>query len=72
MAKKQRTQNKRTLKRRTRNRKGGKKTGLIETAAVPFGLFAVQHLLSRKSGKHGKKMKKLYKKRTMKFSKKKN
>lgn len=32
-------------------KKGGKKTGILETATVPFGLFAIQHLYSRNKKK---------------------
>lgn len=47
--KKIKKKNKRTKRRTQRKRrKGGKKTGIIETAAVPFGLFAVQHIMARR------------------------
>lgn len=35
-------------KRRNTQKRGGKKRGVLETAAVPFGLFAISHLMSRK------------------------
>ena len=37
--------------RTLRKKQGGKKSGLLETAAAPFGLFAIQHLLSKKLAK---------------------
>ena len=61
--------NKRKNNKSRRSRKGGTKKGMVETAVVPFGLFALQHLASRnnkkmkkrktlKKGKKGKKGKK--------------
>jgi hypothetical protein len=39
-------------------KRGGKKTGVIETAAVPFGLLALQHYASKKVGKKSRKSRK--------------
>lgn len=61
----------RTKKRQIK--KGGKKSGLVETAAVPFGLVAIQHLASKKYGKKKRKSKKSnksYKKKSNKSYKK--
>ena len=58
-----RTQRKRSQTRR--NRKGGTKKGIFETAMVPFGLFAIQHLASRNN-------KKMKKRKTLKKGKGKN
>tara|TARA_A100001011_G_C13669248_1_gene578933 strand:+ start:233 stop:448 length:216 start_codon:yes stop_codon:yes gene_type:complete len=48
----------RNMRKNRRNRKGGKKTGLLETAAVPFGLLAIQHLATKKYGRKSSKTKK--------------
>tara|TARA_A100001015_G_C14899273_1_gene675754 strand:+ start:865 stop:1056 length:192 start_codon:yes stop_codon:yes gene_type:complete len=43
-------QNKKQLK----HKGGGKKAGIIETATVPFGLFAAQYLYARSLKKRSK------------------
>lgn len=48
-SKSQKKQKKQLKSRKNRSqKKGGKRTGLIETAAVPFGLLALQHYASKK------------------------
>ena len=37
--------------KKKKTKKGGKKAGILETATVPFGLFAIQHLYSRNKKK---------------------
>ena len=58
--------------KKRKNNKGGKKTGLLETAAVPFGLFAIQHLVSRKSRKTKKGKRRLTNKKWKKKMNRKN
>lgn len=41
------TVNQRAGGKKKKMKKGGKKAGILETATVPFGLFAIQHLYSR-------------------------
>lgn len=48
-----------------KNRRGGEKKGIVETAMVPFGLFALQHVVSRNN-------KKMKKRKTLKKGKGKN
>jgi hypothetical protein len=67
---KQRNLRRRTQKRR-QNKRGGKKSGLLATAAVPFGLFAIQHLASKKYGRKSRKSKKSRKNKTNKSYRKK-
>lgn len=57
--------NKRKNNKSRRSRKGGTKKGMVETAVVPFGLFALQHLASRNN-------KKMKKRKTLKKGKRKN
>ena len=44
-------------KKRTKRtmRKGGRRGGLIETAAVPFGIIALKHLFTKKKRNNKKK-----------------
>ena len=46
-----------------KSKKGGKKAGVLETATVPFGLFAIQHLIARNKKLTKKTKKKLLKKK---------
>jgi len=56
----------RTQRKQTRrNKKGGTKKGIIQTAIVPFGLFALHHISSRNN-------KKMKKRKTLKKGKGKN
>ena len=62
-------------KRRKRNksmrrRRGGNRSGVLETAAVPFGLFAISHLFSRKKKSKHRRTNKSYRKKKNKSSKK--
>ena len=68
-------QRKQTQRRgRQQNKKGGKRSGLVETAAVPFGLFAIQHVLSRKKKRNSstkkRKTNKSYKNKSNRYYKK--
>ena len=45
----------RNIRKSRKNRRGGEKKGIIETAMVPFGLFALQHVVSRNNKKMKKK-----------------
>ena len=59
--------------RRQRQKKTGGSSGLVETGAVPFGLFAIQHLFSRKKNKTNKKRRrtnKSYKNKSNRYYKK--
>ena len=55
-------------------KKGGKRSGLVETAAVPFGLLAIQHVLSRKKKRNSstkkRKTNKSYKNKSNRYYKK--
>tara|TARA_B110000003_G_C16611812_1_gene519759 strand:+ start:769 stop:999 length:231 start_codon:yes stop_codon:yes gene_type:complete len=55
----------RNIRKSRKNRRGGEKKGIIETAMVPFGLFALQHVVSRNN-------KKMKKRKTLKKGKGKN
>lgn len=57
--------NKRKNNKSRRKIKGGTKKGMVETAVVPFGLFALQHFASRNN-------KKMKKRKTVKKGKRKN
>lgn len=55
-SKSQKKQKKQQKSRKNRSQKrGGKRTGIVETAAVPFGLLALQHYASKKVGKKSRK-----------------
>ena len=60
-------------RRRIQKKRGGS-SGLIETGAVPFGLFAIQHLISRKkknkTNKKRRKTNKYYKNKSNRYYKK--
>lgn len=55
-SKSQKKQKKQQKSRKNRSQKrGGKRTGIVETAAVPFGLLALQHYASKKVGRKSRK-----------------
>ena len=60
--------------RRRRQKKTGGSSGLVETGAVPFGLFAIQHVFSRKkknkTNKKRRKTNKSYKNKSNRYYKK--
>lgn len=65
---KRRNKNKRN--KSMRRRRGGNRSGVLETAAVPFGLFAMSHLFSRKKKSKRRRTNKSYRKKKNKSYKK--